>query len=215
MNRRMNCRIEIRFAPTKDRYVTSVRVTASEMNVSFALYDAARSRRADLLTASQHVETLLRSGTWRISFPEMLDRAPMVYDSGVAWTRLVAFRTDLVIEEVPSANPLNLACDLRNAFASGTCDIESGEFWFDPKSELGSLLVTTPERGHFEVAATLVNGRLVLNPRLTRHLVRLCPAWSEVFDMVAGRLVIMDAALMTGNTIERLAALPVREAVAA
>lgn len=215
MNRRMNCRIEVRFAPTKDRYVTSVTVTVSEMNVSFVLYDAARSRRADLLTASQHVENLLRSGTWRISFPEMLDRARMVYDRGASWKRLVAFRTDLIIEEVGPTNPLDLARDLRREFANGTCDINAGLFWFDPESELGSLLRTSPERGRFEVAATLVGGRLVLNPRLTEFLTDACPAWSEVFDMVAGRLVIMDAALMTGDAIERLAALHVREAVAA
>lgn len=112
-------------------------------------------------------------------------------------------------------NPLRMARLLRSAFASGTCDIEEGLFWFDPASALGSLLITTPERGHFEVAATLVGGMLVLNPRLTGFIASLCPAWSEVFDMVAGRLVIMDAALMTGDAIERLEALPLREAVAA
>lgn len=112
-------------------------------------------------------------------------------------------------------NPLNLARALRAAFADGTCDIDAGLFWFDPESVFGSLLITTPERGHFEVAATLVGGMLVLNPRLTEFITDACPAWSEVFDMTAGRLVIMDAALMTGDTIERLAALPVREAVAA
>lgn len=108
-----------------------------------------------------------------------------------------------------------MARALRAAFASGTCDIETGEFWFDPASALGSLLLTTPERGRFEVAATLVGGMLVLNPRLTGFITAICPAWSEVFDMVAGRLVIMDAALMTGDAIERLEALRVREAVAA
>lgn len=112
-------------------------------------------------------------------------------------------------------NPLDLARVLRAEFANGTCDIDSGLFWFDPKSELGSLLVTTAERGRFETAAALVDGMLVLNPRLTGFITALCPAWSEVFDMVAGRLVIMDAALMTGDAIERLEALRVREAVAA
>lgn len=114
-----------------------------------------------------------------------------------------------------SMNPLNLARALRTEFTYGTCDIESGEFWFDPESAFGSLLRTTPERGRFDVAATLVGGRLVLNPRLTGFITALCPAWSEVFDMAAGRLVIMDAALMTGDAIERLEALRVREAVAA
>lgn len=112
-------------------------------------------------------------------------------------------------------NPLRMARALRMEFANGTCDIESGEFWFDPKSELGSLLLTTPEHGHFEVAATLVGDRLVLNPRLTECLTDACPAWSEVFDRVAGRLVIMDANLMVGDTIERLEALRVREVAAA
>jgi len=112
-------------------------------------------------------------------------------------------------------SPLTAARALRNEFACGTCDLNTGEFWFDPASALGSLLRTSPERGHFEVAATLVGGRLVLNPRLSEFLTDACPAWSEVFDEVAGRLVIMDAALMTGDAIERLAASPVREAVAA
>lgn len=112
-------------------------------------------------------------------------------------------------------NPLRMARVLRGAFANGTCDLATGEFWFDPASALGSLLLTAPERGHFDVAATLVGGMLVLNPRLTEFLTDACPAWSEVFDMTAGRLVIMDAALMTGDTIERLEALRVREAVAA
>lgn len=112
-------------------------------------------------------------------------------------------------------NPLDLARVLRAAFANGTCDLNTGEFWFDPASALGSLLRTSPERGHFEVAATLVGGRLVLNPRLSEFLTDACPAWSEVFDMVAGCLVIMDAALMTGDAIERLEALHVRVGVAA
>lgn len=112
-------------------------------------------------------------------------------------------------------NPLRMARVLRSAFATGTCDIDAGLFWFDPDRFLGSLLRTTPKTGRFEVAATLVDGMLVLNPRLTGFITALCPAWSEVFDMTAGRLVIMDAALMTGDTIERLEALRVREAVAA
>lgn len=112
-------------------------------------------------------------------------------------------------------NPLNLARVLRAAFADGTCDIDAGLFWFDPESAFGSLLITTPERGRFEVAATLVDGRLVLNPRLTELLTDACPAWAEVFDEVAGRLVIMDARLVVGNTIERLEALHVRVGVAA
>ncbi|MEZ3155949.1 hypothetical protein AB1K56_03390 [Microbacterium sp. BWR-S6Y] len=112
-------------------------------------------------------------------------------------------------------NPLRMARALRTAFAKGTCDVETGEFWFDPDTHLGSLLITTPERGRFDVAAMLVGGMLVLNPRLTEFITSLCPAWSEVFDMMAGRLVIMDAALMTGDTIERLEALRVREAVTA
>lgn len=112
-------------------------------------------------------------------------------------------------------NPLDLARVLRAAFANGTCDLATGEFWFDPESAFGSLLVTTPERGHFEVAATLVGGMLVLNPRLTEFLTDACPAWSEVFNMAAGRLVITDAALMTGDTIERLEMLGIREGVTA
>lgn len=209
----MSRRIRVEFAPEVHRHVASIEVT--ELGGSYVAYDVTRSRPADLRVAALHVEALLRSGTWRVSFPEMLDRAPMVYDRGTSWKRLVAFRTDLIIEEVGPTNPLDLARDLRREFANGTCDLNTGEFWFDPESALGSLLVTTPERGHFEVAATLVNGRLVLNPRLTEFLTDACPAWSEVFDMTAGRLVIMDAALMTGDTIERLAASPVREAVAA
>lgn len=112
-------------------------------------------------------------------------------------------------------NPLRMARVLRSAFASGTCDIEEGLFWFDPASALGSLLRTTPDTGHFDVAATLVGGMLVLNPRLTEFLTDACPAWSEVFNMAAGRLVITDAALMTGDTIERLEMLGIREGVTA
>lgn len=112
-------------------------------------------------------------------------------------------------------NPLDLARALRNAFANGTCDLATGEFWFDPESALGSLLVTTPERGHFEVAATLIGGMLVLNPRLTEFITDACPAWAEVFNEVAGRLVIMDARLVVGGAIERLEALRVRVGVAA
>ncbi|MBF9336101.1 hypothetical protein G3N30_07640 [Microbacterium lacticum] len=56
---------------------------------------------------------------------------------------------------------------------------------------------------------------LVLNPRPTEFLTDACPAWSEVFNMAAGRLVITDAALMTGDTIERLEMLGIREGVTA
>lgn len=210
----MNRRIDIRFAAVGGvRHVTSVTTVAA--SDSRTLYDVDRDSLSRIYETAALVEMLLKVGTWRISFPEMLDRAPMFYDSGVTWKRLVAFRADLTIEEVGPMNPLRMARALRTEFANGTCDIEEGLFWFDPKSELGSLLVTTPERGHFEVAATLLDGRLVLNPRLTGFLTALCPAWPEVFDEVAGRLVIMDAALMTGDAIERLEALPVREAVAA
>lgn len=112
-------------------------------------------------------------------------------------------------------NPLRMARALRSEFANGTQDINTGEFWFDPESALGSLLITMPERGHFEVAATLIGGSLVLNPRLTEFITDACPAWSEVFDLVAGRLFIVDASLMVGDAIERLEALHVRVGVAA
>lgn len=210
----MNRRIDIRFAAVGGvRHVTSVTTVAA--SGSRTLYDVDRDSLSHIYETAALVEMLLKAGTWSISFPEMLDRAPMFYDSGVTWKRLVAFRTDLTIEEVGPMNPLDLARALRTEFASGTCDIESGEFWFDPASALGSLLLTTPERGRFEVAATLVDGMLVLNPRLTEFLTDACPAWSEVFNMVAGRLVIMDAALMTGDTIERLEMLGIREGVTA
>lgn len=112
-------------------------------------------------------------------------------------------------------NVFDLARVLRAAFASGTCDLDAGVFWFDPDTALGALLTTSPERGHFDVAATLVGTRLVLNPRLTDYIVQACPSWRELLNEAAGRLVITDAALMTGDTIERLEALRLRVAVAA
>lgn len=72
------------------------------------------------------------------------------------------------------------------------------------------------ENGALEaVIATLVDYVLVLNLRLAGFLTDACPAWSKVFDMFAGRLVITDAALMTGDTIERHETVFVRAAVAA
>ncbi|MEZ3155948.1 hypothetical protein AB1K56_03385 [Microbacterium sp. BWR-S6Y] len=95
----MNRRVEIRFAPVDGvRPVTSV--TAVATSGSRALYDAARDNLSRIYETAALVEMLLKAGTWRISFPEMLDRAPMVYDRGASWKRLVAFRTDLVIAEV-------------------------------------------------------------------------------------------------------------------
>ncbi|MBF9336102.1 hypothetical protein G3N30_07645 [Microbacterium lacticum] len=77
--------------------MTSVTVVAA--GDSRVLYNDLRDHVGRIHEAAALVETLLRSGTWRISFPEVPDRAPMVYDRGVAWRRLVAFRTDLIIEE--------------------------------------------------------------------------------------------------------------------
>lgn len=95
----MNRRIEIRFAAVDGaRHVTSVTTVAA--SGSRTLYDVARDNPSRIYDAAALVEMLLKAGTWRISFPEMLDRAPMVYDRGAPWKRLVAFRTDLVIEEV-------------------------------------------------------------------------------------------------------------------
>lgn len=118
-------------------------------------------------------------------------------------------------EPVVMVSVYDLARGLRDEFANGTTDLSTGEFWFDPESALGSLLTTTPKRGHFEVAATLSDDRLILNPRLTDLLTDACPSWAEVFDLVAGRLVIMDARLMVGDAIERLVALGSREGVLA
>lgn len=95
----MNQRIEVTFAPVDGlRHVTEVAV--ADAAGERVLFDIRRPRRYDLHIASVAVERLLKTGTWRISFPEMLDRAPVVYGRGVSWRRLVAFRTDLTIEEV-------------------------------------------------------------------------------------------------------------------
>lgn len=102
-------------------------------------------------------------------------------------------------------SPLALAYLLRDHITAGTRD--GSTIWFRPESTLGSLLITSAERGHFEVAATLAEGMLVLHPRLTEFLTDVCPAWSEIFDQVAGRLVLLDARLMLPGRIESLEAI--------
>lgn len=42
---------------------------------------------------------------------------------------------------------------------------------------------------------------LVLNPRLTGFITDACPAWAEVFNIVAGRLVIGGAAALFGEYV--------------
>lgn len=95
----MNRRIEIRFAPVDGvRYVSEV--VASDAVGQRVVYNRVRPQPLGLHSVKMNVERLLASGTWRVSFPEMLDRAPMVYNRGASWKRLIAFRTDLIIEEV-------------------------------------------------------------------------------------------------------------------
>lgn len=101
--------------------------------------------------------------------------------------------------------PLALAYLLRSHITGGSRD--GGDIWFDSESIFGSLLITSAERGHFEVAATLAEGMLILNPRLTEFLTDVCPAWSEIFDTVGGRLVLLDARLMLPGRIESLESL--------
>ena len=228
----MNRRIEVSLA----RYgwdVDEERVTVTTASGTTVLYDA-DDGTGDEQVASEYIDAALAEGPWLLRFAGTPGDFPVGAGTASAWATyrsltdigrkftLTAVDEDaplddgwILEEEVGPMNPLRMARALRAEFANGTCDIEEGLFWFDPASALGSLLRTTPETGHFDVAATLVGDMLVLNPRLTEFLTDACPAWSEVFDMAAGRLVIMDAALMTGDTIERLEALRVREAVAA
>lgn len=99
-------------------------------------------------------------------------------------------------------NSSELAYTLRDHISDGTSDYETGEIWFDIGSPFGAPLVTSAERGHFEVAATLSDGRLVLNPLLTDLLTEKCPTWSDIFNLRAGRLVLLDARLMLPGGIE-------------
>lgn len=91
-------RIDIAFAPGADRYVTTVSVTIG--GTTTVIYDIARARVHNIAAVAHYVEGLLKKGRYELAFPEALDRTPMVYDNGLTWKRLVAFRTDLILTEV-------------------------------------------------------------------------------------------------------------------
>lgn len=109
-------------------------------------------------------------------------------------------------------NPLDLLFALRSEIQAGsTAAARSGGFhiWLDPDSAWSApltnsnALVASGAGAHAEFA-TLSNGTLRLNGRVTTRIQGACPQWHQVFDVGAEQhtLILAAPALLTPGVLE-------------